>query len=223
MTDREEVGKMTGISPPPGFDAAFAMGLVLGAGGSSPLPAWPRLGSAPATAFAKLLRGAHGPPARCAAAGGGPGLDPSDGAEDALDPAVRHAAHLAPPTQAHGAARAFEHSLAHPPAIPVDSLPASTPPPVEARAAASLEELLPALVRKVAWSATGARGVVHLELGAGALSGTRLVIAADGGRVRVTIAASVSARSSVDLTGWRDRIAARLAARGIDVGSVELA
>jgi hypothetical protein len=214
---------MTGISPPPGFDAAFAMGLVLGAGAGSALPGGPLLGAAPATAFAKLLRGVHGPAAHGAAAGGGPELDPSDGADDALDPAMRHAAHLAPPTQAHGAARASERSPAHLPAPPVDSLPASPPPPVETRAAASLEDLLPALVRRVAWSATGPRGVVHLELGAGSLSGTRLVIEADGGCVRVTIAASASTRSSVDLTGWRDRIAARLAARGIDVGSVELA
>jgi hypothetical protein len=133
---------------------------------------------------------------------------------------VRHSAHLAPPT------RAPEHAREHAPALasaPEHALAfAPEHAPAEVRAATSLEELLPALVRTVAWNAEGRRGVVHLELGAGSLSGTRLVIEADAGRVRVTIAAPASVRASVDLSGWRERIAARLAARGLDVGSVDV-
>jgi hypothetical protein len=145
--------------------------------------------------------------------------DASEDTQGALDPAVRHAAHIAPP----GQHRAAEHSLAHEPAPVADMSPPSALPPVEVRAAASLEDLLPALVRNIAWHAQGHRGVVHLELGAGALSGARLVIEADAGRVRITIAAPASIRASVDLSGWSERIAARLAARGLDVGSVEVA
>jgi hypothetical protein len=216
---------MTGISTPLGLDPALGTGLVMaGAAAAGPLlPAGSALGNATATGFAKLLRGAHGPPTHGPAIAGGAELDPSGDPEDFLDSAVRHAAHLAPPMQGHGAMHAPEHSAQHAPAPPADPLAISAPAPIEVRAAASLEDLLPALVRNVAWSATGQRGVIHLELGAGSLSGTRLVIEADAGRVRVTIAAPPSTRSSVDLASWRERIAARLTARGIDVRSVELA
>jgi hypothetical protein len=184
-------------------------------------PGLPAAGALAKTSFAKLLHPPH--------ALGGPGVDPGALAADVfddptspLDPAVRHSAHLAPPRHAP------EHAGEHAPALALEHAsalaPASAPAPAsaEVRAATSLEELLPALVRTVAWNADGRRGVVHLELGAGSLSGTRLVVEADAGRVRVTIAAPASVRAAVDLSGWRERIAARLAARGLDVGSVDV-
>ncbi|HTB76743.1 MAG TPA: hypothetical protein VK762_26030, partial [Polyangiaceae bacterium] len=79
-------------------------------------------------------------------------------------------------------------------------------------ASASLEDLLPALVRKIAWSGDARRGAVRIELGAGALAGATLLVAADGARVRVTL----SGQSGVELEPYRERIVARLAARGLD-------
>src|ERR1019366_518010 len=49
------------------------------------------------------------------------------------------------------------------------SLSAATP--VQTSARASLEEVLPAIVRRIAWSGDGRKGAVRLEFGAGALSG----------------------------------------------------
>src|ERR1019366_8033100 len=63
--------------------------------------------------------------------------------DDPLDPATRQAAHLAPP--------------------PMTPAPGEAPPTAGTRA--SVEDLLPALVRKVAWSGDGRRGTVRLELG----------------------------------------------------------
>jgi hypothetical protein len=215
--------KMTCILPSDALGSALAAGL-LAPGTVSPqavggLPS----GTLAASNFAKLL---HAP--RAAHASGVPpeadmAVDPPDDASGALDPAVRHAAHLAASlTQPRPTTHPPERPSAHAqPPVP-DASPASAAPPAEVRAAASLEELLPALVRSIAWNAQGHRGVVHLELGAGSLSGTRLVIEAEGGRLRVTIAPPPSVRASVELAGWSERIAARLAARGLDVGSVEV-
>lgn len=120
--------------------------------------------------------------------------------ETALDASTRHAAQLAPPAQTSmGAAAA----------------PAS-PAQIESRVRASLEDLLPALVRRVAWSGDGRRGTVRLELGSGSLAGATLLIHADEGRVRVHL----SAPPGVDLGPWRDRIASRLTARGLPIDEV---
>ncbi len=100
-------------------------------------------------------------------------------------------------------------------AMAVPSAPAAA---VERQARTSLEELLPALVRKIAWSGDARRGTVRLELGAGALSGATLVVHADEGRVRVQL----NAPEGVDPAAWRARIEERLAARGLDVESVEV-
>jgi hypothetical protein len=123
-------------------------------------------------------------------------------AEAALDPAARHAAHLAPP-------------VASP----------QGPAPVEAeaeaiatRARTSLEDLLPALVRKVAWSGDGKRGTVHLELGSGPLAGGKLLIQAEEGRVRVHL----SAPDGAGLAAWRERIAQRLEARGLVIDQIDV-
>ncbi len=139
-------------------------------------------------------QGAHGAPA--------PGARPRRSAED-LDAASRQVAHLAPPGG----------GLEGPPQ-PLLPTSAATPGPAtsDPPALASLEDLLPALVRKIAWSGDARRGAVRIELGAGALAGATLLVAADGDRVRVTL----SAQPGVELEPYRERIVARLAARGLD-------
>lgn len=127
-----------------------------------------------------------------AAVGGSPG--------DPLDPMVRQAAQLAPPPHADPLAAAARET------------------PTEARARASLEDLLPALVRKVGWSGDGRRGTVRLELGSGSMAGAQVIVESDHGRVRVHLRAP----DGVDAEAWRRRIAARLGARGLDVDEVEV-
>lgn len=121
------------------------------------------------------------------------------GDEQALDPSVRHAAQLAPPMQA------------------------SDPPPADAAKAevarrGSLEELLPALVRRIAWGGDARRGSVRIELGAGELAGGTVVVHADDGCVRVEL----TVPSGIDSGVWRERIERRLVARGLDVASVDV-
>lgn len=82
----------------------------------------------------------------------------------------------------------------------------------------SLEDLLPALVRKVAWSGDGRRGTVRMELGAGALAGATLTIHADDGRVRVELDAPAHANAAE----WRTRIHDRLTRRGLLVDAIEV-
>jgi hypothetical protein len=96
------------------------------------------------------------------------------------------------------------------------STPAS-PAQVEARVRSSLEDLLPALVRRVAWSGDGRKGTVRLELGAGELAGGTLLVQVEDGRVRVRL----SAPPGVDVSAWRGRIVDRLEKRGLAVDSVE--
>jgi hypothetical protein len=89
---------------------------------------------------------------------------------------------------------------------------------VAVRAAGSLENLLPALVRRVAWSSDGKRGTARLEIGSGDLAGATLLVHADAGRVSVRL----DAPPGVDLHAWRERIVQRLAARDIPVDEVEV-
>jgi hypothetical protein len=79
------------------------------------------------------------------------------------------------------------------------------------RAAPSLEVLLPALVRKIAWSGDGRRGSVRLELGAGPLAGGVLLVHADGANVSVHLDAPAGA----DKVEWQARIARALEGRGL--------
>ena len=81
----------------------------------------------------------------------------------------------------------------------------------------SLEDLLPALVRKVAWSGDGRKGTVRLELGAGGMAGAEVVVQSDGGRVTVQLRAP----AGVDAEAWRKRVEGRLTARGLQVDGVE--
>lgn len=122
---------------------------------------------------------------------------------DELDAATRQVAHLAPPPG--GLEGHIQPLLPTPAAAPLGATPASF-------ASLSLDELVPALVRKIGWSCDAQRCAVRIELGAGALSGATLLVAAERGRVRVTL----RARSGVELESWRERIVARLAARGLD-------
>lgn len=115
-----------------------------------------------------------------------------------LDPSARQLAQLAPPG-----------TLGN----PVDVTSTQSGEPVRAR---SLEELLPALVRRIAWAGDRHRGTVRLELGAGAYAGTTVLVHADGGRVRVEIGGS----EGPELDRLRARLDARLRGHGLDVESV---
>jgi len=115
---------------------------------------------------------------------------------DALDPALRHAASLAPLV------------------VPLAVAPASAAEaPLRAR---SLEELLPALVRRIAWAGDKHSGSVRLELGAGAYAGTTVIVHADGGRLRVEIRGT----EGPELDRLRTRLDRRLRGHGLDVESV---
>ncbi|HSO38864.1 MAG TPA: hypothetical protein VLT33_40315 [Labilithrix sp.] len=115
---------------------------------------------------------------------------------DVLDPATRHAASLGPPVM--------------PLAAPAKD---AAEAPLRAR---SLEELLPALVRRIAWAGDRHSGSVRLELGAGVYAGTTVVVHADGGRVRVEISGS----EGPELERLRTRLDSRLRGHGLDVESV---
>ena len=83
----------------------------------------------------------------------------------------------------------------------------------------SLEDLLPALVRRVAWSGDGRQGhSAPRAPGAGELAGGTLLVQVDEGRVRVRL----TAPPGVDVGAWRGRITDRLEARGLAVDSVEV-
>lgn len=122
--------------------------------------------------------------------------------DDDLDPMARRAAQLAPPVQLAPQAAVVEQ-----PSFAVDT-----------HARVSLEEILPALVRKIAWAGDGKRGSVRIELGAGELAGSTLLVHADDGKVRVQL----DVPQGVDAEGWKQRIHDKLSARGLDVESVEV-
>ena len=143
--------------------------------------------------------------------------------DDALDPLARHAAQLAPP------------SILAPPS-PAQLAPTPDPggaPALRAMTSleeilpivnsvtgeeASLEEILPQLVRRLSMTGDGKRGAIRVEIGSGALAGSTLLVSAEEGRLRVEL----SLPASVDATAWRDRIATRLSARGLTVDEVSV-
>ena len=120
--------------------------------------------------------------------------------EDLLDPATRQSAHLAPP-------------------LPVPTTPAAGQTAPEVKARTSLEELLPNLVKRIAWAGDARRGSVRMELGAGPLAGGTVLVHADEGKVRV----EVTTPPGADADEWRRRIDARLRASGIDVVQIDVA
>ena len=123
-----------------------------------------------------------------------------DRGDDELDPSARQAAQLAPPML--GAA----------PRDPAASAPAVT------NARVSLEDLVPQLVKKIAWSGDAHRGTVRMELGAGELAGATLTVSAENGRVSVR----VDTPPGTDTAAWRERLSHRLEAKGLSLDTVEV-
>lgn len=132
---------------------------------------------------------------------------------DALDPFARHHAAIGPPESLRSAATA---AFPPEPLVTVGGTPAAEAPRVAA--AASLEELLPEVVRRVAFSGDGRRGTMRLEIGAGRFAGSTLLVHADGGRVRVHLEVA----DGVDAAGLASRLAERLRQRGIAADAVEV-
>jgi hypothetical protein len=120
--------------------------------------------------------------------------------DDDLDPAARQAAQLAPPVMAQPMAEA------------------AGPGAAGTNARVSMEELLPALVKKIAWSGDAQRGTVRMELGAGELAGATLMVSSEGGRVRVQL----QAPPGTDVRSWRERLRGRLEAKGLSIESLEV-
>jgi hypothetical protein len=185
--------------------------------GREPLPAAPARAPSPGQA----RRPTEGAPGEHRTAGqGGSGNDDDAGElaplgpeDDPLDPFARHRASLAPPDAIFDR----PEQVAPLPETPLVAAPPETP--VLRAAAGSLEELLPALVRRVAWSGDGRSGTVRLELGAGPLAGATLLVHADAGRVRVRL----DLPAGVDAADWEQRIRQRLEARRIATDGVEVA
>ncbi len=128
---------------------------------------------------------------------------------EALDPDVRRSMELGPP--------AFVAPMREAMLVPPGS-PTQATSEERGHARLTVEEMLPALVRRIAWGGNGQRGSVRMELGAGTLAGGTVVVHADDGKVRV----EVSAPSGADPAEWRRRIDARLREHGLDVESVEV-
>jgi hypothetical protein len=95
--------------------------------------------------------------------------------------------------------------------------PATATEEVASRARVSIEELLPQLVRRIAWGGDRRKGTVQMELGAGPHAGTTVTVHADHGRVRVEVD-SAGGRGG-DIEALRSRIDARLKRRGLEVES----
>lgn len=115
---------------------------------------------------------------------GKPDAKPND--HDVLDPAARISAQLAPP---------------------VASSATTTVAEAVSRSRVSLEELIPQVLKRIAWGGDRTKGSVHLEL----VSGEKVTVHAEGRSVRVEV------EGNVDL---ERRIGSRLRAAGIEVESV---
>jgi hypothetical protein len=126
-----------------------------------------------------------------------------DAKPDPLDPATRQSAQLAP--------LVLDAPIAPSPSAASAAL-------VEGPARASLEDMLPTLVRRIAWSGDGRKGTLRLEFGAGALAGGTLLVTSDEGRVRVEL----DAPAGVDTAAWKERIASRLEERRLEVSDIEV-
>jgi hypothetical protein len=82
----------------------------------------------------------------------------------------------------------------------------------------TLELLLHRLVRRVAWAGDGRAGTMRLELGAGELEGSTVVVHAEGRELHV----EVELGPGLDPQAWRARIAERLNASGLHVRELEV-
>ncbi len=87
------------------------------------------------------------------------------------------------------------------------------------RSAATLEDMFPELVRRIAWSGDKRKGAVRLEVGTGALEGAALLIQGDDtGKVQV----HMQVPAGVDPDALRARIASGLQARGLAVDEIDI-
>lgn len=75
----------------------------------------------------------------------------------------------------------------------------------------ALDALVDRFLRRVAFSGGRQRGVAHLEIGAGELSGASLTISSEGGEVELLL----DAPPGVDPEPYRALLSKRLAARGV--------
>jgi hypothetical protein len=187
--------------------------------------------------LASLARRAFGHPAHHPA--GPPG--PAVGAARAAGPPVPRGGRVAsdfarllggacrPPAgaldreRAHQGVQGSERAPAAPPSppggpAPGEALPSGSAPPAEPQGG-TLQQLWPALVRRVAWEGDARRATLRLELGTGALRGVAVLLECDGDLVHVRLSAPADA--GADLDAWRGRIAARLARAGLAVDGVD--
>ncbi|MEB2313798.1 MAG: hypothetical protein OZ928_18285 [Polyangiaceae bacterium] len=124
--------------------------------------------------------------------------DAGDDAPPPLDPLSRHLAFDRPPALATAAPHA------------------SAPPPNAALPA--VEELVQRLVRRVAWGGDGRRGTARVELGAGELAGATITVESSGRELHV----EVELPPGVEAEPWRERLSARLRARGFELATLEV-
>ena len=158
------------------------------------------------TGATQTPRAAGPPPARAARSLG------ESREEDVLDPHYRRRAALLPPS-------AWALSVAG--SVPGDAATARLSGTVgqpSAHAAVSLEDLMRPLVRRATWSGDGKRATACLEIGAGELAGSTLIVRVDAGRVHVEL----SVPGGIDASAWRDRIQRRLSERRIPTDGVDV-
>jgi hypothetical protein len=135
---------------------------------------------------------------------------------DPLHPWMRHRAALAPPGVVLGAGADLPTV---PPRDPTAAPPAAAPDVASAHAGPpSVEDLLPALVRRVSWTGDRRTGSVRLELAAGELAGGTLLVHAQDGCVRVHLDVPPGA----DRATWHERLRRRLEARHVVVDTLEV-
>lgn len=96
-------------------------------------------------------------------------------------------------------------------AIAANALAREVAPTEAPRARVSMEELLPQLVKRIAWGGDRRRGAVQLELGAGKHAGTIVTVHSDAGRLRVEV------QGGPEDALLKRRIEARLVRQGLDV------
>ena len=126
---------------------------------------------------------------------------------------TRRKARIAPASIRYPAARQLAQLSSVPNHLVASSELIAGQTEVAPRTRVSMEELLPQLVKRIAWAGDRRRGSVQLELGAGRHAGTVITVHAEDGRVRVELEGS----SASEL---RSRIRARLERHGLTVDGV---
>lgn len=87
------------------------------------------------------------------------------------------------------------------------------PERMELARAQTLEQMLPALVRKAAWHIAADRrsATLRLEIGSGQFDGTTVLIRADLHEVHIEL----DTPPGIDLEAWKSRLRLRLASQGL--------